>query len=182
MADPKTAEARTPSTNPPPALAPLAPHQLSRRCDPATLDFETTAELPDYADGLGQERAAEAVRFAFAVDHPGYNLFVLGEPGSGRHALIERLLGEHARSETVAAPSDWCYINNFAEASKPRVLRERSLFRRAPEDPATPGERGPWRYVGRAKGETVTRAEPRVGRNDPCPCGSGLKFKKCHGA
>ena len=123
MADPKTAEARTPSTNPPPALAPLAPHQLSRRCDPATLDFETTAELPDYADGLGQERAAEAVRFAFAVDHPGYNLFVLGEPGSGRHALIERLLGEHARSETVAAPSDWCYINNFAEASKPRVLR-----------------------------------------------------------
>jgi len=23
------------------------------------------------------------------------------------------------------------------------------------------------------------RAEPRVGRNDPCPCGSGLKFKKC---
>lgn len=26
------------------------------------------------------------------------------------------------------------------------------------------------------------RAEPKVGRNDPCPCGSGKKFKKCHGA
>jgi preprotein translocase subunit SecA len=25
------------------------------------------------------------------------------------------------------------------------------------------------------------RAEPRVGRNDPCPCGSGKKFKNCHG-
>jgi preprotein translocase subunit SecA len=24
-------------------------------------------------------------------------------------------------------------------------------------------------------------AEPKVGRNDPCPCGSGKKFKQCHG-
>ncbi|HZV92942.1 MAG TPA: UPF0149 family protein [Caldimonas sp.] len=30
--------------------------------------------------------------------------------------------------------------------------------------------------------ETVRRAEPKVGRNDPCPCGSGRKFKQCHGA
>jgi preprotein translocase subunit SecA len=26
------------------------------------------------------------------------------------------------------------------------------------------------------------RAVPKVGRNDPCPCGSGKKYKKCHGA
>src|SRR5688572_23529491 len=26
------------------------------------------------------------------------------------------------------------------------------------------------------------REEPKVGRNDPCPCGSGKKYKKCHGA
>jgi preprotein translocase subunit SecA len=26
------------------------------------------------------------------------------------------------------------------------------------------------------------KAGPKVGRNDPCPCGSGKKFKKCHGA
>jgi uncharacterized protein YecA (UPF0149 family) len=30
--------------------------------------------------------------------------------------------------------------------------------------------------------EPYRRAEPKVGRNDPCPCGSGKKFKKCHGA
>ena len=30
--------------------------------------------------------------------------------------------------------------------------------------------------------ETVRRATPKVGRNDPCPCGSGRKFKVCHGA
>lgn len=27
----------------------------------------------------------------------------------------------------------------------------------------------------------VTRTQPKVGRNDPCPCGSGKKFKQCHG-
>ena len=29
---------------------------------------------------------------------------------------------------------------------------------------------------------TVRRAAPKVGRNEPCPCGSGRKFKHCHGA
>ena len=29
---------------------------------------------------------------------------------------------------------------------------------------------------------TVVNEEPKVGRNDPCPCGSGKKYKKCHGA
>jgi SEC-C motif len=28
----------------------------------------------------------------------------------------------------------------------------------------------------------IVREEPKIGRNDPCPCGSGKKFKKCHGA
>lgn len=30
--------------------------------------------------------------------------------------------------------------------------------------------------------ETYVRATPKVGRNEPCPCGSGRKYKKCHGA
>ena len=29
--------------------------------------------------------------------------------------------------------------------------------------------------------ETVKHAGPVIGRNDPCPCGSGKKYKKCHG-
>jgi len=33
----------------------------------------------------------------------------------------------------------------------------------------------------RYKVETVKRETPKVGRNDPCPCGSGKKFKLCHG-
>jgi uncharacterized protein len=34
----------------------------------------------------------------------------------------------------------------------------------------------------RYKVDTVRRETPKVGRNDPCPCGSGKKFKQCHGA
>ena len=29
---------------------------------------------------------------------------------------------------------------------------------------------------------TIRRDTPKVGRNDPCPCGSGKKYKHCHGA
>jgi len=34
----------------------------------------------------------------------------------------------------------------------------------------------------RYKVDAVRRSSPKVGRNDPCPCGSGRKFKQCHGA
>ncbi len=34
----------------------------------------------------------------------------------------------------------------------------------------------------RPTGKPVVRGEEKVGRNDPCPCGSGKKYKKCHGA
>ncbi|MFM8841032.1 MAG: preprotein translocase subunit SecA [bacterium] len=34
---------------------------------------------------------------------------------------------------------------------------------------------------GSSPGNTVRNTEPRIGRNDPCPCGSGKKYKQCHG-
>ncbi len=45
----------------------------------------------------------------------------------------------------------------------------------------TPGELLEGRSLIPQKVETVRRIEPKVGRNDPCPCGSGKKYKKCHG-
>ncbi len=36
--------------------------------------------------------------------------------------------------------------------------------------------------AGTQKVETVVHEGPRIGRNDPCPCGSGKKYKKCCGA
>jgi SEC-C motif-containing protein len=43
---------------------------------------------------------------------------------------------------------------------------------------------GRWFYAGmvQTKGTPVRRETPKVGRNDPCPCGSGKKFKRCCGA
>ncbi|MDX8401568.1 MAG: SEC-C metal-binding domain-containing protein, partial [Mariprofundaceae bacterium] len=32
-----------------------------------------------------------------------------------------------------------------------------------------------------APAQTFRRKQPKVGRNDPCPCGSGKKYKQCHG-
>jgi SEC-C motif-containing protein len=39
-----------------------------------------------------------------------------------------------------------------------------------------------WMYEdGSVAPVTVVRSSPKVGRNDPCPCGSGKKYKHCHG-
>jgi len=35
--------------------------------------------------------------------------------------------------------------------------------------------------ASRPEGATVVRSRPKVGRNDPCPCGSGKKYKQCCG-
>ena len=46
-----------------------------------------------------------------------------------------------------------------------------------------PASRTPARVGGDdAPIATVKRDEPKIGRNDPCWCGSGKKYKKCHGA
>ena len=36
-------------------------------------------------------------------------------------------------------------------------------------------------YTAQKRSGTVVRTEKKVGRNDPCPCGSGKKYKNCHG-
>ena len=45
-------------------------------------------------------------------------------------------------------------------------------------------EDGRWAYAGQVDthGVPFRRPEPKIGRNDPCPCGSGKKYKKCCGA
>jgi preprotein translocase subunit SecA len=60
------------------------------------------------------------------------------------------------------------------QAEVPRVQRI------SPQKP----KQQPMFFSGSAGSEpqTVRRKEAKVGRNDPCPCGSGKKYKKCHGA
>lgn len=104
-----------------PEIKPLGPESLYRRCDPALLEFETTADLTEVTEIVDQSRAIDAVQLGIDIKRPGYNLFVLGEPGSGRHAAVRRLLEAKAAGEP--APSDWCYVNSFSDANMPRLLR-----------------------------------------------------------
>lgn len=73
----------------------------------------------------------------------------------------------HPNSESAVRPFD----EAVAPASSPRPMRASS---------------GPLSGIKQpehsAKDGTIRREEPKVGRNDPCPCGSGKKYKKCHGA
>ncbi len=65
----------------------------------------------------------------------------------------------------------------------PEALRQR----RGPRRPTHLTFTGPNQGAAAAgeeagKTKTVVRDQPKVGRNEPCPCGSGKKYKKCHGA
>ncbi len=102
-------------------IAPVEHDHLYHPCERADLDFDTTADLPDLENVFGQDRAAEAIRFGLAVERPGYNLFVLGDHGGGRHWLVNRLLGEAAADAPV--PDDWVYVYNFDEPRIPNAMR-----------------------------------------------------------
>lgn len=101
-------------------MRPLPPTELRRSCDSGQFDFATTADLEPLEEIIGQDRAIEAIDYAVALDAPGYNVFVLGRNGTGRHTLVESTLKRTAAALT--APSDWCYVNNFDDPQKPGVL------------------------------------------------------------
>lgn len=102
------------------AIKRLEPATLFQPCDEQDLHFETTAELQDLEEIIGQPRAVEATKFGIGIRRNGYNLFALGPAGSGRRSLVQRYAEERATGE--ALPPDWCYVNNFQQSHKPHVL------------------------------------------------------------
>ncbi len=98
----------------------LAPEQLYKRCDPDVFEFETTAQIEPRKLVIGQERAIEAVRFGIGIEREGYNLFVLGDSGAGRRALVSQHVGGAAKARPV--PTDWCYVDQFSNSRMPRAL------------------------------------------------------------
>jgi preprotein translocase subunit SecA len=69
-------------------------------------------------------------------------------------------------------------MNNPSAAAVPAFAGARASAGSSVEEAAP----RPARTGGDDVIKTVRREEPKVGRNDPCPCGSGRKYKKCHGA
>src|SRR5690349_543670 len=98
----------------------LAPAALRRQTDPASLGFATTADLPAPEGMVGQERARESIDFALEMNDSRYNLFVNGDPGTGRRIAVSTAVG--AIAKTRPAAKDWCYVHHFDQPEEPHAV------------------------------------------------------------
>lgn len=96
--------------------------QLRWRLDPKSIPFETTDDLEPLDDIIGQERGVEAFRFAMGMEQQGYNVFVTGMPGTGRSAIVRKML-EEISEKSGEIPDDLCYVNNFKNPDAPVLIR-----------------------------------------------------------
>ena len=117
-AERSAASAQAPRTRSPGSLL---PSELCRHCDTSRFEFETTAELGDGEDPLGQGRAVQSIRTGISIRREGFNVFAMGPEGMGRHTLVRRLLETRAGAEPT--PSDWCYVFNFKLPHAPNALK-----------------------------------------------------------
>ena len=121
---PGTAQARfavsTTTTTAEPA-APLPVSELRRTVDPASLGFQTTAELEPSSGLIGQDRALKAIQFGANIKSHDFNVFVLGPAASGKSTAVKQYLEMKARE--ASAPADWVYVNNFENANRPVALK-----------------------------------------------------------
>ena len=99
----------------------VAVDQLTTRFDPSELPFKTTDDLENIEEIIGQERAVESVHFGVEIAQDGYNLYVMGSPGMGKHSMVRQFLEQRAIKES--RPDDWCYVNNFDHPHKPKAIR-----------------------------------------------------------
>ena len=98
----------------------LAADQLRPRTDPSMFCFQTTAELEPLDQVIGQERAVRSIDFGVDMPSPGYNIFAVGAPGSGRTTAVRSFLDNRAR--TRKAPDDWCYVYNYVDPRRPQAI------------------------------------------------------------
>ncbi len=101
-------------------LEELKPSELYRRCELDGTAFETTDDLEELPGLLGQPRAVEAVEFGIDIEREGYNIFAFGPDGTGKHSAVHQMLERRAAGRPT--PPDLCYVHNFDEPHKPRLL------------------------------------------------------------
>lgn len=91
----------------------LKPDDLYKLCDPKAFSFNTTEDITELSGLIGQERALKSLDFGLGMDSDGFNIFAIGESGTGKMSTIMSMLNEKAAGET--APADWCYVFNFKD-------------------------------------------------------------------
>jgi len=95
----------------------LSINELYKCCDPNIFKFNTTDDLPSFEGTIGQERALKALDFGISLENAGFNIFILGENGTGKMSTIKSILTKRSLNEPV--PSDWCYVYNFKDPDVP---------------------------------------------------------------
>ena len=90
-------------------------------CDPALIPGKLSTDLEPIDGLLGQERALEAVSFGLDIPSAGYNIFVHGDSGSGKHNAIMAFVKQRAATEQQSC--DWLYVQNFEIEHKPVALQ-----------------------------------------------------------
>ncbi|MGR4068021.1 Lon protease family protein [Billgrantia sp. C5P2] len=101
-------------------LQPLNATQVYRACPEDAFDFEITSELESLDMLSGHARARDALDFGTSMRSDGFNLYVLGHPGHGKHQLVGRFLSERSRDEPT--PPDIAYRYNFDDHTQPLCL------------------------------------------------------------
>ena len=97
----------------------LKPCQLT--ADLTVEQFASTSPTSDIKQVfIGHERAKEALTFGLSMTSPGFNVYAMGEHGTGRQTLIKQMLAATASKEPT--PQEWCYINNFDDPNSPHKL------------------------------------------------------------
>jgi len=92
--------------------------KLRKTCKMEELDFCTgTEDMAPLKGFIGQERAVRAMQFGLAMDVPYYNIFVVGQPGTGKSTYVQAVVTKAALERS--RPDDWCYIYNFDEPDRP---------------------------------------------------------------
>lgn len=80
----------------------------------------STRRIKPLNDFLGQHRARAAVETALSLPFDGYNIFAVGTSGLGKRTMLKRMLAVQAAD--MPTPSDWVYVNNFANPRQPTAL------------------------------------------------------------
>jgi lon-related putative ATP-dependent protease len=98
----------------------LSPADLYRACDERFFSFRTTEEMAPLDGIIGQERALDSIDFGLNFASNGFNIYVLGESGTGKTSAIRSFISKKAEGEKV--PPDWCYVYNFRDPTEPVAL------------------------------------------------------------
>jgi lon-related putative ATP-dependent protease len=98
----------------------VAKKELYHCCEPSEFSFKTTDDIEPLKETIGQSRALSALDFGLGIESHGFNIYILGESGTGKMTTIKTILQEKAKDEPT--PDDWCYVYNFNNPDEPKAL------------------------------------------------------------